>query len=57
MSCLSDGILRARLDGELSEPQLRESNQHLGSCAGCRRRSDELAGDAERVQGTRSAFQ
>jgi len=49
MSCLSDGILRARFDDQLSQPQLQECEQHLASCADCRRRSEAIAHDAKRV--------
>jgi len=51
MSCITDGILRARLDGELSESERQEVEAHLAGCAECRRRADAMAGQAERVRG------
>ena len=35
MTCLSDGILRAQLDGELSEAESLEAQSHLAACADC----------------------
>ena len=49
MSCLSDGILRARFDGELSQPQLLECEQHLASCSECRARSEAIGENAKRI--------
>ena len=51
MSCITDGLLRARLDGELSERERQEMETHLGACAECRRRADGMAQQAERVRG------
>lgn len=42
MTCLNDGILRARLDGELSGGELEEVDRHLGGCADCRALSEKL---------------
>src|SRR6516162_11633161 len=42
MTCIHDGILRARLDGELAEAELAEVNQHLTACADCRARFEKL---------------
>jgi hypothetical protein len=50
MSCLTDGVLRARLDGELSQPELLEVGQHCAACADCRRRSQAIAHGTERVR-------
>jgi hypothetical protein len=49
MSCLTDGILRAKLDGELNEAELREVEGHLASCSGCRQRADSMASQGRRV--------
>jgi putative zinc finger protein len=51
MNCITDGILRAKLDGELSEGERLEVEEHLGACAECRRRAETLAQQAERVHG------
>lgn len=42
MTCMDDGILRARLDGELPGAELANVNQHLTSCAGCNARFEKL---------------
>src|SRR5262249_27161443 len=42
MACLTDGILRARLDGELSQSELQSVEQHCAECAECRRRSEKI---------------
>jgi len=47
--CVSDGILRAKLDRELSEAELREVEAHLETCASCRRRCAEIAERAART--------
>jgi|SRR5579863_609742 len=51
MNCVTDGILRARLDGELSESERQEVEAHLAGCAECRRRAEAMAEQAERVRG------
>jgi hypothetical protein len=43
MTCFDDGILRARLDGELSGAELAEIDQHLASCPACRVRVENLS--------------
>jgi hypothetical protein len=43
MNCIHDGILRARLDGELADAELREVNQHLAVCPDCRDRFEKLS--------------
>lgn len=43
MTCLDDGILRARFDGELGGSELETVNQHLAVCADCRLRSEKLS--------------
>ena len=40
MTCLTDGILRAKLDGELNETEHSEVVSHLASCSACRQRTD-----------------
>jgi hypothetical protein len=47
--CISDGVLRARLDGELSDADSAEVSAHLEQCGRCRERAAELAAQAERV--------
>jgi anti-sigma factor RsiW len=51
MSCITDGILRARLDGELSEGERLEVETHLAACAECRRRAEAMAQQGEHVRG------
>jgi hypothetical protein len=43
MTCLDDGILRARFDGELGGSELEAVNQHLAACADCRLRFEKLS--------------
>ncbi len=45
MTCCDDGILRARLDGELAGTELAEVDQHLASCADCRVRTEKLSAE------------
>jgi len=54
MNCPDDGMLRARLDGELTDVQSGELEQHLGSCAACRER---FATIAERANHVHAAFE
>lgn len=54
MTCVTDGILRAKIDGELSEAELLEVEKHLTACADCRNRADVIARQAERVRGVLS---
>jgi anti-sigma factor RsiW len=49
MACLNDGMLRAQIDGELSENQQLELKEHFASCADCRQRAEAIAQSAERV--------
>jgi hypothetical protein len=49
MICPNDGMLRARLDNELTSKELEQVNQHLASCTQCRSQMDKLASDAARV--------
>jgi hypothetical protein len=51
MTCMDDGMLRARLDGELTGTELAEVNQHLSSCADCRTRLETLSTEMARTQG------
>jgi anti-sigma factor RsiW len=50
MNCLSDGQLRAKIDGELSEQELLVADRHLGSCERCRKRLEVTSAEARRVQ-------
>jgi hypothetical protein len=56
MACLTDGVLRAQLDGELSEAELADVEQHRASCAQCRGRGEAIAADAARVRSFLSAL-
>jgi len=49
MSCVTDGLLRARIDGELTESESFEVTSHLAICADCRRRAETVAIEARRV--------
>ncbi len=49
MTCIADGVLRARLDGELGEPERLEVESHLADCAGCRQRAEAIARQAKGV--------
>ena len=49
MNCANDGILRAKLDGELNAEELPEIDEHLASCTACRLRLETISHDAERV--------
>jgi anti-sigma factor RsiW len=49
MTCISDEILRARIDGEVEEAELKEVEAHLGACARCQERAATLAAHAEQV--------
>src|SRR5260370_37795994 len=48
MTCIDDGILRARLDGELAGTELTEVNQHLAACADCGARFERLSAETAR---------
>jgi hypothetical protein len=50
MNCLKDGILRAKLDGQLTVEESRAIDQHLAACAACRLRLETLSANAERVR-------
>ncbi len=56
MSCLNDGMLRASLDGELSETQRAELEQHLRDCASCRARLEDIAHNAELARSALSSL-
>lgn len=56
MTCLTDGTLRAQLDGELSEAESVEVNRHLASCPDCHHRAEGVALQAERVRGALAAL-
>ena len=51
MTCLNDGILRARLDDQLGGSELEAVNQHLAGCADCRSRFESLSSETARTQG------
>ncbi len=50
MNCLHDGILRARLDGELAGAELAEVNTHLASCTDCRAELEKLMSETALTQ-------
>ncbi len=50
MKCFEDGVLRARLDGELSAAENESVQEHLDSCERCRSRSEAIAREARRVE-------
>ncbi|MGH9446876.1 MAG: anti-sigma factor family protein, partial [Terriglobia bacterium] len=45
-----DGLLRAKVDGELSGEELLEFDRHLSSCAECRKRMHAVSAEALRVR-------
>jgi hypothetical protein len=49
MNCVSDGALRAYVDGELEPTELASVEKHLGECPTCRARVEELSAAALRV--------
>lgn len=49
MSCLSDEVLRAQLDNELSEAERRSAGEHLAACAACRQRLETIFRASEAV--------
>jgi hypothetical protein len=49
--CLSEEILQAHLDGELSEDAARRAMAHLAECAGCARRSAEAQQALSEISG------
>ncbi len=56
MTCVTDGILRAKIDGELNEAERLEVESHLASCAACRERAELMAGRSEQVGGLLSTL-
>lgn len=49
MICLTDGTLRAKLDGELRDPERLEADRHLEVCESCRGRLETLASERGKV--------
>src|SRR5215471_10427256 len=56
MSCIHDGVLRARLDSELVGGELAAVDQHLASCAACRIRLEMLNAEKQSTQGLLAAL-
>jgi anti-sigma factor RsiW len=54
--CLTDEILRAKLDGELGEGELHEVESHLAVCVGCHERAGIIARQAGDVHGILSVL-
>src|SRR6516162_7370872 len=50
MTCLNDGILRARLDDQLGGSELEAVNRHLAVCADCRSLFEGLSTETARTQ-------
>ncbi|HEY6291096.1 MAG TPA: zf-HC2 domain-containing protein [Terriglobia bacterium] len=51
MSCIDQGRLRARLDGEIRGRELEEVERHLARCPDCRGELAKMDADAGRVRG------
>ncbi|MBV9339710.1 MAG: hypothetical protein JO159_02315, partial [Acidobacteria bacterium] len=51
MTCIDDGVLRARLDGELPIPEETEVSRHLLACPVCQGRSEQLSAQKARTEG------
>ncbi len=47
--CISDGVLRAKIDGELPSGELESVAEHLAACGKCREREAEIAGRARQA--------
>lgn len=56
MNCLTDEILRSKLDGELNAAEAQAADTHLATCAGCRERAENIACQAGEVRGLFSAL-
>jgi Putative zinc-finger len=50
MNCLTDSILRARIDGVVAADELEAVERHLGECERCRKRADALWRQADDVK-------
>ncbi len=50
MNCFEDGVLRSRLDGELTSAESEKVQQHLETCERCRARSEAISREARRVE-------
>jgi hypothetical protein len=50
MNCVSETILRAYVDGEVSGAERAEIEAHLASCTACEKRRQEMAAASARVQ-------
>jgi hypothetical protein len=50
MNCPKDGILRAKLDGQLAEEESQAADRHLAACAACRLKMETLSANADRVR-------
>jgi len=56
MRCVDDGVLHAKLDGELTQAEILEVDHHLMSCADCRLRAETLASQVRRVENVLSVL-
>ncbi|HYR56440.1 MAG TPA: hypothetical protein VEM39_09985, partial [Myxococcaceae bacterium] len=50
MACLTDEVLRAAFDDQLSPAELAKVEEHGTSCAECRGRAEAMAMEMERVR-------
>jgi hypothetical protein len=50
MKCPTDGILRCRIDQELTAPELESVDEHLRSCSSCRARLADISGRSNRIR-------
>lgn len=57
MNCLEDGVIQARWDGELSEPERKTVEAHLAACAACRARAESLEARSAQVRGALAALE
>jgi hypothetical protein len=57
MNCVSENNLRAYQDGELDETGRAEVETHLGSCASCAKRFQEVAATSAAVSGRLAALE
>jgi Putative zinc-finger len=57
MNCLEDGLIQARLDGELSESELKMVEAHLAACAECRARAQNLEARSAQVRGALASLE
>lgn len=57
MKCPSDGLLRAKIDGELNGRELLQVGSHLSSCQPCRKRVEAMEAEVHRISKALSALE